>query len=170
MKVSPYSGIRGETVTDVSQRLLAEHGGLRDLFRMDFAELARIRELGDAKAVRLKAALELGRRLVALSPEERPQVGSLEDVANLLQIELAAVVSSPDQPCHTMGSDESRVTAGKEHLTSFRHWCLESRQKRTYWLQACPDTLEEAGLGPGGQASPTFCIRPPSAKKVLPVM
>jgi hypothetical protein len=42
--------------------------------------LARIRGLGDAKAVRVKVALELGRRLAALSPEERPPVGSPEDV------------------------------------------------------------------------------------------
>ena len=78
-------------MTDVSQRLLTQYGGLRGLFRMDLAELSRIHGLGDAKAVRLKAALELGRRLAALSPEERPQVGSPEDVANLLQIEMAAL-------------------------------------------------------------------------------
>src|SRR5918997_3145890 len=85
------TGMKGETVTDVSQRLLAEHGGLRGLFRLDIAELSRIRGLGDAKAVRLKAALELGRRLAVLLPEERPQVGSPEDVANLLSIEMAAL-------------------------------------------------------------------------------
>jgi hypothetical protein len=62
------TGIRGETVTDVSQRLLAHHGGLRGLFRLDVAELARVRGLGDTKAVRLKAALELGRRLAAHFP------------------------------------------------------------------------------------------------------
>jgi DNA repair protein RadC len=56
-------------VTDLSQWLLAHHGGLRGLFRLDVAELARIRELGDAKAVRVKAALELGRRLAALLPQ-----------------------------------------------------------------------------------------------------
>ena len=55
------------------------------------AELARIRGLGDAKAVRVKAALELGRRLAARSPEERPPVGSPEDVANLLGTEMAAL-------------------------------------------------------------------------------
>ena len=85
------TGIVGETVTDVSQRLLAQHGGLRGLFQMDVAELARVRGLGDAKAVRLKAALELGRRLAALSPDARPQVGSPEDIANLVQIEMAAL-------------------------------------------------------------------------------
>jgi len=84
-------GIRGETVTDVSQRLLAHHGGLRGLFRLDVAELARVRGLGDAKAVRVKAALELGRRQAVLSPEERPPVGSPEDVANLLGTEMAAL-------------------------------------------------------------------------------
>jgi DNA repair protein RadC len=35
-----------------------------------------VRGLGDAKAARVKAALELGRRLAALSAEERPPVGS----------------------------------------------------------------------------------------------
>jgi DNA repair protein RadC len=85
------TGLVGETVTDLSQRLLAEHGGLRGLFRLEISELASIRGLGDAKAVRLKAALELGRRLAALSPEDRPQVTSPDDVANLLQIEMAAL-------------------------------------------------------------------------------
>lgn len=85
------TGTVGETVTDLSQRLLAQYGGLRGLFQMDVAELAQIRGLGDAKGVRLKAALELGRRLAALSADERPQVGSPEDVANLLQIEMAAL-------------------------------------------------------------------------------
>jgi DNA repair protein RadC len=71
--------------------LLAHHGGLRGPLRLEVAELARIRGLGDAKAVRLQAALELGRRLAVLLPEERPLVGSPEDVANLLQIEMAAL-------------------------------------------------------------------------------
>jgi hypothetical protein len=34
-------------------------------FRLDVAELARVRGLGDAKAVRVKASLELGRSLAA---------------------------------------------------------------------------------------------------------
>jgi DNA repair protein RadC len=85
------TGTIGEGVTDLSQRLLAEQGGLRGLYRIDLSELARVRGVGDAKSVRLKAALELGRRLAALSPDERPQVGSPEDIANLLRIEMAAL-------------------------------------------------------------------------------
>jgi DNA repair protein RadC len=85
------TGSVGETVTDLSQRLLAQYGGLRGLFRLDLSELARIHGVGDAKSVRLKAALELGRRLAALSPDDRPQVGSPDDIANLLAIEMAAL-------------------------------------------------------------------------------
>jgi DNA repair protein RadC len=62
---------------------------------LEVAELTRPRRLSDAKAVRVKAALELGRRLAALSPEERPPVGSPEDVANLLGIEMAALEQEP---------------------------------------------------------------------------
>ena len=64
--------------------MLADHVGLRRLLRLDVAELARVRGLGDAKAVRLKAVLELGRLLAALSPEERPPAGSPEDDAHHL--------------------------------------------------------------------------------------
>ena len=57
-------------MTDVSQRLLAHHGGLRGLFRLNVAELARVRGLSRAKAVRLEAALGLGRRLAARSTRQ----------------------------------------------------------------------------------------------------
>ena len=35
------TGTVGETVTDLSQRLLAQYGGLRGLFRLDLIELAQ---------------------------------------------------------------------------------------------------------------------------------
>jgi hypothetical protein len=76
---------------DGAQRLRARHGGWGGVFRLDVAQLARIRGLGDAKALRVKAALALGRRLAALAPEERPPVGSLEDVADLLGTRIVAL-------------------------------------------------------------------------------
>jgi len=85
------TGLVGETVTDMSQRILAKHGGLRGLMLMELSELEAIKGLGEAKAVRLKAALELGRRLAILSPDQRPQIASPDDVANLVRIEMAAL-------------------------------------------------------------------------------
>ncbi len=51
---------------------------------------ADVREgLGPAKVAQLKAALELGRRMLIQSPDERPQVRSPADAANLVMSEMA---------------------------------------------------------------------------------
>ena len=44
--------------------------------------------MGEAKAAQVKAALELGLRLVSAQPEERATVRSPQDVANLLLAEM----------------------------------------------------------------------------------
>ncbi len=85
------TGLKGEPVTDLAQRLLRDHGGLTGLMRMDVVELAQIRGLGEAKAAKLKAALEVGVRLAALGPEQRLQISSPDDVVNLIGIEMAAL-------------------------------------------------------------------------------
>ena len=72
----------------MAQQLLAENVGLRGL-RPDVAELARVRGVGDTKAVKVKAALE--RRLSALSPDERPLIASPDGVVNLVGVKLAAL-------------------------------------------------------------------------------
>lgn len=47
--------------------------------------------MGRTTAARLKAALELGRRLLTESPDERPQIASPADAANLLLAEMSAL-------------------------------------------------------------------------------
>lgn len=74
------TGMRGETVTDLASRLLVEHGGLLGLVRADFEELCQARGLGEAKAAKLKAALELARRISVAQPEDRPQIRTPEDI------------------------------------------------------------------------------------------
>ncbi|MBI3980055.1 MAG: DNA repair protein RadC [Chloroflexi bacterium] len=78
-----------ENVIEMAQRLLARYRGLGGLFRASFADLCNEHGLGPAKAAQLKAAFELGRRLVVEQPEERATVRSPADVANLLQLEMA---------------------------------------------------------------------------------
>ncbi|MHB8577553.1 MAG: RadC family protein [Dehalococcoidia bacterium] len=83
------TGITGENVLDVAQRLLSGAGGLTGLARVSFDELCAMRGLGEAKASQLRAALELGRRLAASGPEERPVIRSSQDVARLVQSEMS---------------------------------------------------------------------------------
>jgi DNA repair protein RadC len=83
------TGAASESVLNLSAKLLARFGGLNGLAKAGFGELCSERGLGEAKAAQLKAALELGRRILTTQPEDRMAVRSPEDVANLLQAEMA---------------------------------------------------------------------------------
>lgn len=85
------TGIKGESVTTIAQRILTKHGGLAGLLRLDVVELAKERGVGEAKATKIKASLEIGRRLAALAPDEKPRISSPEDVIQLVGIEMAAL-------------------------------------------------------------------------------
>ncbi|HOC22046.1 MAG: DNA repair protein RadC [Chloroflexi bacterium] len=78
------TGVKGENVVTMASRLLAKYGGLAGLARAELAQLGQEHGLGPAKASQLLAALELGRRLMAESPEERFQIRAPQDAANLL--------------------------------------------------------------------------------------
>ncbi len=82
------TGARGESVLRLAERLLVEFGSLPGLSRASVTELTRVHGIGEAKAVEIKAALEIGRRLVSSAPEERPRVTSPADAANLLKSEM----------------------------------------------------------------------------------
>lgn len=83
------SGTRGENVVNLSARLLAQQGGLVGLSKASFDELAEFKGVGDAKSCQLKAALELGRRLLIASPDQRPQITCPADAANMLMLEMS---------------------------------------------------------------------------------
>ena len=73
---------------DLGQELLARFDGLAGLARAANAELEQVPGVGPTASARLKAALELGRRLVAAAPEERPVVRSPADAAHLLMADM----------------------------------------------------------------------------------
>ncbi len=59
------SGRRGQTAVDLGRDLLSRHGGLKPLLELDPDATAAQPGVGVAKACRLHAALELGRRYLA---------------------------------------------------------------------------------------------------------
>jgi len=78
------TGSRGENVLHLAERLMRDHGGLNGLARLALAELVRAKGVGEAKAIQLQAAFELGRRLSIAAVGDRPVVKSPADAANLL--------------------------------------------------------------------------------------
>jgi len=83
------TGVGGENVIRLSERLLAQFGGLPGLAKASVTELQAVKGIGPAKSVEVKAALEVGRRLLVSSPEQKPKVTSPADAANLLMSEMA---------------------------------------------------------------------------------
>ncbi len=84
-------GVQGESAVQVGQRLLQDLGGLSGLHRAALDELCAQHGIGTAKAAQIKAAIELGRRLMLESPEERPTINSPADAAALVQYEMGAL-------------------------------------------------------------------------------
>ncbi len=75
------TGTAGRGALEVSADLLAAAGAtLGDLARRPVAELARSRGIGTAKAARIAAAFELGRRLQEEGRGDRPRIMSPADV------------------------------------------------------------------------------------------
>ena len=82
-------GSKDENVIMLAQRLLTCYGGLAGLAQASVDELGGIKGMGPVKAIELKAALELGKRLLVAAPHERPTVKSPADAANLLMLDMA---------------------------------------------------------------------------------
>ncbi len=85
------TGLEGENVVRLGERLLAQHGGLVGLLKISYNDLCKVKGIGPAKAAQLKAAVELGRRIAAASPAEKPMINSPADAANLLMYEMRAL-------------------------------------------------------------------------------
>ncbi len=84
------SGTPGESVINLSQRILAESGNsLQELSRRTIKNLVRsFKGVGDAKAVTLLAAIELGKRYAQEGPVEKPIIDLPEKAYNLMRDKL----------------------------------------------------------------------------------
>lgn len=85
------TGTAGESVIELSRRMLIENGGLIGLMRLDLEELELYKGLGPAKATKLKATMEIARRVLAQSTDPRGKITSPDDVIKLVELEMTAL-------------------------------------------------------------------------------
>jgi DNA repair protein RadC len=79
------TGARGQSAVDLARALLQDWEGLAGLDAADPHALAGTKGMGPAKIAQVKAALELGRRLLAeVERVARPRVTSSKDVVELM--------------------------------------------------------------------------------------
>ena len=79
------TGTAGTNVVELAETLLLQYGSLSALSRTSIAELQKIHGIGKEKAKILKAALEIGRRLVQENVGENPRIASPEEAAAVLR-------------------------------------------------------------------------------------
>jgi DNA repair protein RadC len=95
-------GSRQENAVALAQRLLAAFDGLGGLARANISELCQVPGIKEAKAAQVKAALELGRRLILSSEDGRPQIRRPDDAANLF---IAAMCTELQEQMRVMALD-----------------------------------------------------------------
>lgn len=78
------SGTRSESAFSLAQRILAASGGLHELGGKPLEFFTRFKGMGSAKAVRVLAALELGRRRALTSPVKKAIISSSQDAYRLI--------------------------------------------------------------------------------------
>jgi DNA repair protein RadC len=79
------SGTVGESAVALAQRILAQaDGNLHELGKRSIKELQRFKGVGEAKAITIVAALELGRRRQLSDLRERPRIANSRDAFNII--------------------------------------------------------------------------------------
>lgn len=79
------TGTTGLNVVELAETVLMQYGSLSALSRASSAELQKIHGIGKEKSKILKAALEMGRRLVQENIGENPRVASPEEAAAVVR-------------------------------------------------------------------------------------
>jgi DNA repair protein RadC len=81
----------GPNQLETAEHLLVEFGSLRAMTMATTAEIIAVKGVGPQKAVRIRAALELGLRLAGETPKERPTIHSPADAASLVLPEMGTL-------------------------------------------------------------------------------
>jgi DNA repair protein RadC len=84
------TGVRAHPAAEVARELLVSSGGMGSLSRASPHELARVLGIGVARAARVAAAFELGRRAFEVE-HHRESLGEAEDVYRVLAPRLAGL-------------------------------------------------------------------------------
>lgn len=82
------TGTRQESVIHMAQRMLGEVGGIRGFMDLSLEELTKMRGIGPAKAVQIKAGIELGQRLAVMRQPETAIIRSPRDAADVVMEQL----------------------------------------------------------------------------------
>jgi DNA repair protein RadC len=83
------TGTASMSAVDLAKNILqAVNNDLNELARLTVKDLVKIKGIGEAKAITIISALELGRRRKDFQAEEKPKIGGSADVFEILKADL----------------------------------------------------------------------------------
>lgn len=88
MAILLRTGTYAESAVTLAQRVLKQSGSLRNLVEMTVDQLTQIKGIGAAKALQLKAGIELGKRIARTTADDKVTIRSPQDVSALVMEEL----------------------------------------------------------------------------------
>jgi len=84
-------GVRGKSAVDLARDLIGHFGSLSGLFAASRQVCTRVAGLGDAKYAQLQSVLEMSRRALAETMQERDALSSPSAVRDYLRLRLSAL-------------------------------------------------------------------------------
>lgn len=85
------TGTKEESVLHLANRVLSFFDQIQELKNATIEEMMSVKGIGQAKAVQLLAAVELGRRLSQKHPDKRYAIRSPQDAASLLMADMSSL-------------------------------------------------------------------------------
>ncbi|MFN0293358.1 RadC family protein [Pedobacter helvus] len=109
------SGSRNETAVDLSKRILSScHNDLHKLAQLGVKELSKFKGIGEAKAITIVAALELGRRRKDAEPAEVQKINSSLDAHRTIKADLADL---PHEEFWLLLLNRANIVIGKHFVS-----------------------------------------------------
>jgi DNA repair protein RadC len=110
------SGSRSESAVDLSKRILKSvENNLNELGKSSISELMKFKGIGEAKAISIAAALELGRRRQLSDVKKRPQIRSSRDAYNVIA---QLLVDLPHEEFWILLLNRSNHVIGRSQISS----------------------------------------------------
>ncbi len=109
------SGSKKETAVDLSKRILGEFGNsLNEIAKLSVKDLEKFNGIGEAKAITIVAALELGRRRKESEITKREKILSSNDIYRILY---PVFLDLPHEEFHVLLLNRSNAVIRKEFIS-----------------------------------------------------
>lgn len=109
------SGSRNETAVELAKRILSQHGNnLNELAKLSVNDLIKFKGIGEAKAISIVSALELGRRRKETETVKRNKITSSKDIFHFF---LPLFIDLPHEEFHVLLLNRSNSVIRKEFIS-----------------------------------------------------